>query len=258
LDGIADDFNLRFDAPVPGKLRTHGFDGVGKFGWRGQFATLEDFVATACAVELGLTNPQRAQDLPLRHVPDDDAQFDMTSRQLEALVTYCRNLPRPKQVLPTNAGQLQTVNTGEHIFLEIGCADCHQPDIGGIEGVYSDFLLYSLEPREQSNGYGVSRTPEVALPHNVQNPDEWQTPPLWGVADSAPYFHDGAAATLEDAIARHDGEASKVLQRHTQLKPRDRRQLIAFLKSLRAPLSAEPVQHQSTLDDPSSLSAHTR
>ena len=36
---------------------------------------------------------------------------------------------------------------------------------------------------------------------------EWRTPPLWGVADSPPYLHDGRAYTLEDAIRLHDGEA---------------------------------------------------
>ena len=36
---------------------------------------------------------------------------------------------------------------------------------------------------------------------------EWRTPPLWGVADSAPYLHDGRAATLEAAIlAQRPGE----------------------------------------------------
>ena len=36
---------------------------------------------------------------------------------------------------------------------------------------------------------------------------EWRTPPLWGVADSPPYLHDGRAATLIDAITLHGGEA---------------------------------------------------
>src|SRR5262249_10630713 len=36
---------------------------------------------------------------------------------------------------------------------------------------------------------------------------EWRTPPLWGVADSPPYLHDGRAPTLLDAIEWHSGEA---------------------------------------------------
>ena len=38
--------------------------------------------------------------------------------------------------------------------------------------------------------------------------DRWfTTARLWGVADSAPYLHDGRATTLADAIRMHGGEA---------------------------------------------------
>ena len=50
-----------------------------------------------------------------------------------------------------------------------------------------------------------------------RSPNEWRTPPLWGVADSAPYFHDGGSATLQDAILRHRGQAKSVLERYTKL-----------------------------------------
>jgi cytochrome c peroxidase len=64
---------------------------------------------------------------------------------------------------------------------------------------------------------------------------EWRTPPLWGVRDSAPYLHDGRADTLEQAIALHGGEAVRSAQRFFELKPEERMHVIAFLKSLRAP-----------------------
>ena len=34
---------------------------VGRFGWRGQVSTLQDFVQNACAIELGLQLPKRLQ-----------------------------------------------------------------------------------------------------------------------------------------------------------------------------------------------------
>ena len=34
---------------------------IGRFGWKGQMASLEDFVLTACAVELGLEVPGHHQ-----------------------------------------------------------------------------------------------------------------------------------------------------------------------------------------------------
>ena len=61
---------------------------------------------------------------------------------------------------------------------------------------------------------------------------EWRTPPLWGVADSAPYLHDGRAQTLDIAIATHDGEAAKTAARFRKLAPSDRKAVLAFLSSL--------------------------
>jgi CxxC motif-containing protein (DUF1111 family) len=64
---------------------------------------------------------------------------------------------------------------------------------------------------------------------------EWRTPPLWGVADSAPYLHDGRAETLLEAISLHGGEAHATRERFLLLPLRDRQAIIAFLKTLVAP-----------------------
>lgn len=64
---------------------------------------------------------------------------------------------------------------------------------------------------------------------------EWRTPPLWGLRDSAPYLHDGRAATVEQAIALHGGEGSDSAIRYFLLLPKKRQKLVAFLKTLRAP-----------------------
>ncbi|MEM9825299.1 MAG: di-heme oxidoredictase family protein [Planctomycetota bacterium] len=64
---------------------------------------------------------------------------------------------------------------------------------------------------------------------------EWRTPPLWGVADSAPYMHDGRAETLLEAIAMHAGEGQASRRRFLQSSTTDRQALLAFLESLRAP-----------------------
>ncbi|MCG8648482.1 MAG: hypothetical protein MI861_01535, partial [Pirellulales bacterium] len=75
---------------------------------------------------------------------------------------------------------------------------------------------------------------------------EWRTPPLWGVADSAPYLHDGRAETLDAAIRWHGGEAADAAANYRTLTEPDREKVIAFLSSLRAPVVArqipEPVQ----------------
>ena len=44
-------------------------------------------------------------------------------------------------------------------------------------------------------------------PHDIE-PALFRTPPLWGLADTAPYLHDGRALTVTDAIEAHGGDAS--------------------------------------------------
>jgi CxxC motif-containing protein (DUF1111 family) len=73
------------------------------------------------------------------------------------------------------------------------------------------------------------------LPDFTDADREWRTPPLWGVADSAPYLHDGRAATLNEAISLHGGEALESKQRFFELADDDRRALVDFLMCLRAP-----------------------
>ena len=238
MASIADEFNLNFERTSPGRAAHHSFGRVGRFGWKGQFTNLHDFVATACAVELGLTNRTRAQDKPGQHAPDDDAEYDMTSRQLNALVAFCRSLPRPEQIIPIDTLQRYKVVNGEQVFERIGCADCHPREIGGIDGIYTDFALHIVESDNGgADGYFREEL-EVPLPESQTRPDEWQTPPLWGVADSAPYFHDGAAPTLEAAILRHGAQARHVTERFTNLRKSEQQDVIAFLKSLRAPQTA--------------------
>lgn len=70
-------------------------------------------------------------------------------------------------------------------------------------------------------------------PSNLQS--EWRTPPLWGVADSAPYLHDGRSPDLVDAIKAHGGEAASAAQKFLALNLAERKRLLAFLRSLEAP-----------------------
>ena len=122
---------------------------------------------------------------------------------------------------------------GKQVFGAVGCADCHTPDLGGVQGIYSDFRLYEIEP-EHAAGYAVASSPAV-LSGDQPKVSEWKTPPLWGVANSAPYFHDGASPTLNEAILRHGGSAKKSRQQFQKLTGHDRQALIAFLGTLSAP-----------------------
>jgi CxxC motif-containing protein (DUF1111 family) len=64
---------------------------------------------------------------------------------------------------------------------------------------------------------------------------EWRTPPLWGLADSAPYLHDGRAATVVEAIALHGGESLPATKAFVELPATDRLAMLEFLSCLKAP-----------------------
>ena len=68
--------------------------------------------------------------------------------------------------------------------------------------------------------------------------NEFLTRPLWGVADTAPWMHDGRALTLTDAILMHEGvesEANDAVEKFKNLSDDDKLALRAFLSSLRLP-----------------------
>jgi mono/diheme cytochrome c family protein len=223
----------------PGRPRVLPDGRVGKFGWKAQFATLEEFVASACANELGLGTPGLEQAKPLGGQPRAEAEPDLDAKQFRSLVAFVGSLPRPTEIEPTDPQGRGQVGRGKALFQGIGCAACHTPDLGGVTGVYSDLLLHRLDDRRGGGGYG--ERPDVPLPADHPLPQEWKTPPLWGVADSAPYFHDGGSPSLEAAIERHRGDAEDVTESYQHLSEGDRAAVIAFLKSLRAPAAARPL-----------------
>ncbi len=73
---------------------------------------------------------------------------------------------------------------------------------------------------------------------------QMKVPSLRNVADRAPYMHAGQFATLEEVIDHYDrAPAASVGQteiRPLKLSAREKAQLVAFLRSLSAPLAAEP------------------
>ncbi len=71
-----------------------------------------------------------------------------------------------------------------------------------------------------------------------------KTPTLRNVADTAPYMHGGQLATLEDVITHYNDAPTSMLS-HNEAKPLSLRrvevqQLLAFLKTLSAPLATDP------------------
>jgi CxxC motif-containing protein (DUF1111 family) len=244
LQAIGKEILANLDGIKPGRARVLADGRIGKFGWKAQFATLEEFVASACSNELGLGTPLMEQAKPYAHQAETKVDRDLDPQQFRALVSFVDTLPRPTEILPTDPKVRGQVERGKIVFEKVGCAICHTPEIGGVPGIYSDFLLHRISSGNDLGG-GYAEVPQVQLPDEHPLPDEWKTPPLWGVADSAPYFHDGAAATLEMAIFRHHGDATNVTKAFEILSGDDQRAVVQFLKSLKAPVDAKPVGTRS-------------
>lgn len=199
------------DPEVTGRLGTTATGGVGRFGWKGDVDTLHGFVAKACEAELGLT------------VAEPIGQVDLDRTQLASLVAFVRDLPAPVEKEEPEA------EAGRAVFHDVGCATCHTPMLGDVAGLYSDLLLHDMGAALDSGGggyYGMETTTASR---------EWRTPPLWGLADSGPYLHDGRAETVDDAIDAHGGEARVIVRRWRALSEEDQGALRGFLRSLRAP-----------------------
>jgi hypothetical protein len=78
--------------------------------------------------------------------------------------------------------------------------------------------------------------------HILTAPREYLTRPLWGVADTGPWLHDGRALTLKDAIMMHGdsntckgSEANAVIDRFENLQPSQQDEVVDFLLTLRLP-----------------------
>jgi CxxC motif-containing protein (DUF1111 family) len=221
---------------------------IGRFGWKAQAATLDDFVLSAAAVELGLEVPGHAQAGDPRVPPLKAPGLDLDRGECDALTAFVRSLPRTANEPPADAREEASRRAARSLFRSIGCAECHVERLGGVEGIYSDLLLHAMSPElADTSSYGAflasdppaarvipagARAPQAARPPAEE---EWRTPPLWGLRDSGPYLHDGRAGTIDEAIRLHGGEAAASAQRYRRLSPRDQSTLQSFLLSLAAP-----------------------
>ena len=199
---------------------------VGRFGWKAQTATVEEFVVSAAANEMGLNVPGRRQAVDPRLLDVASEGLDMDKTECEALVDFVRELPPPTLSDPADPKQAATVKEGERIFRSIGCTGCHLPKLGDVEGLYSDLLLHDMGPRlaDVSGGYAVfgagpTKAPAPAKGDEVSETQarEWRTPPLWGLHDSAPYLHDGRAETVSQAVLLHGGQGTASAERFARL-----------------------------------------
>jgi CxxC motif-containing protein (DUF1111 family) len=192
---------------------------LGRFGWKAQVPTLDEFVRDAASAELGMTLPDEP-DATFGFTVDADTAADpeLGADDLAAIRFFLANLGPPP---PGPGADTAAATAGAAVFDRIGCALCHTPELPGDSGpvpLYSDLLLHDM---------GIPGVPEGAA-----DPSEFRTPPLWGLRASGPYLHDGSADTIEAAISSHRGEAAASATAFLALTPDEVADLILFLGSL--------------------------
>ncbi len=116
-----------------------------------------------------------------------------------------------------------------------------------------DIGLFSNEPLDQPgdntrpNWDGGERGESLPYTNPPIAKELMLTLKLWGVGDTAPYFHDGSMATIEDAILAHLGEANDARLAFEGASDQERLQLLTFLAQLRVGLVGEvlPIEREA-------------
>lgn len=204
--------------------------------------------------------------------PDEDGIADeLTAGQLTALAAYVAALElpigaphqRPVELAdpagPTAPYLVDEWARGRQLLEDLGCASCHVPRMvltrstvtlrtGAGPGITLDLARDAEAPRlgydAAAGGYPVYVFSDFkrhdlgeanASVHRQQGIATrlYLTRRLWGVGDSAPYFYDGGAPTIDAAIARHGGEAAFARTAWTEASAQDRSALRVFLTALR-------------------------
>jgi CxxC motif-containing protein (DUF1111 family) len=157
---------------------------------------------------------------------------------------------------------------GRRQFSAAGCVDCHRPGLRTRDAVltYSQpevaadpaqNVFYAVDLTEPPMRFRRKRGGGIVVPlfsdlkrHDMgddlaetfhgasaQQNREFITAKLWGVADTAPYLHDGRAFTLNEAILLHGGEAGSARDNYNALTVTQKSELISYLMTLRNPAS---------------------
>ena len=215
----------------------------GRFGWKNQQASLLSFAADAYVNEQGVTSRLQPTDTTsvCDTVPDPEDPFGPDG--LEDIDKFARFM-RQTQAPPRDAALAGTADAiaGGNLFNAVGCSICHVTSIttapagtvinGGQFTVpaalgnkvihpFSDFLLHDV-----GTGDGIVQNGGQATANKMR------TSPLWGVRTKPRLMHDLLSFTRNDAILRHGGEATNVINNYRALSNAQKSQLITFLNSL--------------------------
>ena len=192
-------------------LRGHGGTNQGRLHWTGNFDEVQDFEGQIrnFAGGTGLMS-NSVFHAGTRSQPLGDTKAGLSS-DLDALAAYVASLTKNGDSPDRNAnGTLtSTALAGQVVFQQQNCAQCHSGSqfTDSALNVFHD--VGTLKP-SSGQRLGAALT-------------GLDTPTLSGLWANAPYLHDGSAATIEAAVAAHNG---------VSIAPADMTNLVAFLRQL--------------------------
>ena len=230
-------------------LEAEGALRAGRFGFKNQHASLVSFSADAYLNEMGITSPLQPDELTSNgnSVADFDtapagnpSDVDDEGVDVELFALFMRSTLAP----PRDRARASTsdARAGATLFSEIGCAQCHTPEIvtaspgtlinGGALKVaprlgnkrirpFGDFLLHDI-----GTGDGIVQNGGPSTRNKVR------TIPLWGLRARGRLMHDSLSFSPNDAIQRHGNQAAAARAAFNGLSSTNRRRLIEFLLSL--------------------------
>lgn len=189
-----------------------------RLNWEGDVPTLEEQAERSLADPRTMGTTVGAAVMTLADEQGMPTQFQQAyghgpdrASLLDAIATYERSLVTPGSAFDrwlegdSKALTPQAV-TGYQFFKSFGCVSCHQGvNVGG----------------------NLSERSGVFHPVGNDGPMVLRVPSLRNVAVTAPYFHDGSAATLDEAVRRM-GYA----QLDRRLNDEQTQAIVAFLDSL--------------------------
>lgn len=217
---------------------------VGRFGWKCQHGSLLSFAADAYLNEMGITSPMQPKENSSNgnSVADYDGVADPEDDgdDVEAFANFMRATKAPPRDL--DLANTADALVGAQLFQNAGCAICHVTTLttahtnasinGGkfkvpaalgdkIIHPFSDFLLHNI-----GTGDGIVQNGGQSSRNKIR------TAPLWGLRTRTRLMHDGLSVTITDAILRHAGEATYVIDNYRALGNTQKNQLLTFLRSL--------------------------
>jgi hypothetical protein len=196
-------------------------------------------------------------------VDKDGVSLEIDSGMLTTVVGYLAQLEAPIMRPPRDAGLLDAFAAGRSHFDAIGCSSCHvptlelnDPALDVRESTGPDRPTFVIDVAKDGDGpkiepkYAGNKTPYLVhlfsdlkrhdmgaalatpFPQGTIAAPVFLTRPLWGLAETAPYLHDGRAPTPHDAIVLHGGEATAARDAYLGLDENARAGVRVFLASL--------------------------